>query len=37
VRDVLPAGGPQTNFVAAGTALHRDAILCKLRSPNIWG
>jgi hypothetical protein len=32
-RDVLNAGGPRTNVLALGTALHREGIMCRLQSP----
>lgn len=31
IRDVLPVGEPGTNFIAAGTPIHREAIVCHLR------
>lgn len=31
VKDVLPAGEPGTNFVVAGTPIHREAIVCDLQ------
>jgi hypothetical protein len=31
IKDVLPAGEPGTNFVAAGTPIHREAIVCDLK------
>lgn len=31
VKDVLPAGEPSTNFVVAGTPIHREAIVCDLK------
>ncbi|MBA4187579.1 MAG: hypothetical protein C0467_06125 [Planctomycetaceae bacterium] len=31
IRDVLPVGEPGTNFVVAGTPIHREAIVCDLR------
>lgn len=31
VLDVLPVGEPGTNFVAAGTPIHREAIVCDLK------
>jgi hypothetical protein len=31
VRDVLPVGEPGTNFVVAGTPIHREAIVCDMR------
>ncbi|MBA4192226.1 MAG: hypothetical protein C0467_30015 [Planctomycetaceae bacterium] len=31
IKDVLPVGEPGTNFVVAGTPIHREAIVCDLR------
>lgn len=31
VKDVIPAGEPSTNFVVAGTPIHREAIVCDLQ------
>lgn len=31
VKDVLPAGEPTTNFVLAGTPIHREALICAMR------
>lgn len=31
-KDLLPVGEPGTNFVVAGTPIHREAIVCHLRS-----
>lgn len=36
-RDVLPVGEPRTNFVVAGTAIHREAIVCFLRAAGWMG
>jgi predicted phage terminase large subunit-like protein len=36
VRDVCNAGSPRTNIVVLGTALHREAIVCKLQTTPGW-
>ncbi len=35
-KDVLPVGEPGTNFVAAGTTLHREAAVCRLANLGGW-
>lgn len=35
-RDVLNAGSPATNYLVLGTALHRDAIVCRLQRTPGW-
>jgi hypothetical protein len=35
-KDVLNAGSPQTNVVVAGTALHRECIVCRLEKAPGW-
>ena len=35
-RDVCNAGGPLTNVVVLGTALHRDGIVCRLQQTPGW-
>jgi predicted phage terminase large subunit-like protein len=35
-KDVLNAGTPQTNVVVAGTALHRECIVCRLEKAPGW-
>jgi hypothetical protein len=35
-RDVLPVGTPDTNFLILGTALHREAIVCRLQTTPGW-
>ena len=35
-KDVLNAGSPDTNYVVAGTALHRECIVCKLDKTPGW-
>lgn len=35
-KDVLNAGSPTTNVLVLGTALHRDAIVCKLQATPGW-
>ncbi len=35
-RDVLPVGEPGTNFVVAGTPIHREAIVCDLLRSGGW-
>lgn len=32
-KDVCNAGGPKTNIVVAGTALHQECIVCRLETP----
>lgn len=36
VRDVCNAGSPDTNYVVLGTALHREAIVCRLQQTPGW-
>jgi len=36
VKDVLNAGTPETNIVVAGTALHRECIVCRLQHTAGW-
>jgi predicted phage terminase large subunit-like protein len=36
VRDVCSAGSPRTNIVVLGTALHREAIVCRLQITPGW-
>ena len=36
VGDVLPVGGPDTNFLVAGTPIHRDTICYKLKNAPGW-
>jgi hypothetical protein len=36
MKDVLNAGNPQTNYVVAGTALHRECIVCTLEKTPGW-
>jgi hypothetical protein len=36
VKDVCNAGGPQTNIVVLGTALHRECIVCRLQETPGW-
>lgn len=31
-KDILPIGEPDTNFIVAGTAIHREALVCQLRA-----
>jgi predicted phage terminase large subunit-like protein len=35
-KDVCNAGGPATNIVALGTALHRECIVCRLQTTPGW-
>jgi hypothetical protein len=35
-RDVLNAGGPETNVVVPGTALHRECIVCRPQQTPGW-
>jgi hypothetical protein len=35
-REVLEVGGPDTNYLVVGTALHREAIVCRLQQAAGW-
>jgi hypothetical protein len=35
-QDVMHAGAPETNYLALGTALHREAMLCRLQTQPGW-
>jgi predicted phage terminase large subunit-like protein len=36
LKDVLAVGTPQTNFIVAGTSIHREAITCELTTSGVW-
>ena len=36
LRDVLNVGEPRTNFLAAGTPIHREAVVCELKRTGAW-
>jgi len=36
MQDLLPMGEPETNVLVIGTAIHRDSVVCKLRSTPGW-
>ena len=36
VREIIPAGSPITNYLALGTALHRECVVCKLQRTAGW-
>lgn len=36
VRDVLNVGEPATNFLAAGTPIHRECVVCELKANGTW-
>jgi hypothetical protein len=36
VKDVCNAGGPRTNILVLGTALHRESIVCRLQTTPGW-
>lgn len=36
LKDVLAVGTPQTNFIVAGTSIHREAITCELTNSGAW-
>lgn len=36
LKDVLKVGTPQTNFLTAGTSIHREAIVCELSRNPAW-
>ena len=36
LRDVMNVGGPATNFLVAGTSIHREAVVCELSRNGNW-
>lgn len=36
LKDVLAVGTPSTNFIVAGTSIHREAITCELTNSGVW-
>ncbi len=36
LKDVLAVGTPTTNFIVAGTSIHREAITCVLTNSGVW-
>jgi len=35
-KEILPSGGPETNILVVGTALHKEAIVCELAASAVW-